>query len=245
LANSRYATVLEEKGVCYLYLKTAERAHTPKELWEKIKLDASYRKAIEQVDELLEYWPEFIKHKCKQRFTRIRQVLVKKKKMRQEGAEQYEVISRKAEKREKSRLKKSEKSALIDKHIEQELLERLKSGQYEGIFNYPDKNFNKLMDEREVEQEIEEEDFNEEDIDNVFVEDLQGDDEDEEDFRGEANNENDKDSRNTNNTSKNNIKGGKINKFINKKRVRSGKKNIELEEEYENRNYNKQEDLDW
>ena len=104
LANSRYATVYEEKGVCYLKIKTAERAHTPKELWECIKLDPSYKKALEQIDNELQYWPNFIKHKCKQRFTRIRQVLVKRRKIKLEGSEEYQVISRKAEKREKSRL---------------------------------------------------------------------------------------------------------------------------------------------
>jgi hypothetical protein len=85
LANSRYATVNEEKGVCYLYLKTAERAHTPKELWEKIKLDKCYRIAMEQLEENLQYWPEFLKHKCKQRLTKLRQMLVKKRRMKLQG----------------------------------------------------------------------------------------------------------------------------------------------------------------
>ncbi len=37
LANSRYATVREEQARCYLYIKTVERAHSPKRLWTKIK----------------------------------------------------------------------------------------------------------------------------------------------------------------------------------------------------------------
>ena len=166
MANSRYATIIEEKGVCYLKIKTAERAHTPKELWETIKLDASYKKAMEQIDKELEYWPNFIKHKCKQRFTRIRQVLVKRKKIRMEGSEEYQIISRKAEKREKTRLVKAEKAAVIENHITEELLNNLKKGKYNEIYNYPLNNFNKVL-EKETEG-IQQEESIEEDDDNYY-----------------------------------------------------------------------------
>ena len=41
LANANYATVQEKEGVCYLFIKTVERAHLPRDLWEKIKLEAT------------------------------------------------------------------------------------------------------------------------------------------------------------------------------------------------------------
>ena len=173
LANSRYATVIEEKGACYLLIKTVERAHTPKDLWEKIKLDKSYNKALEQIEEQLQYFPEFLKHKCKQRFTRYRQILVRKRKLKLQDTGVYEVVSRKAMKREKSRGKKAEKAALIENHIEQEILNRLKEGKYDEIHNINRKLFERVLNNDEVVDNTYNEVFDEAEYDeNVFISDV-------------------------------------------------------------------------
>ncbi|KAL3511343.1 hypothetical protein ACH5RR_030744 [Cinchona calisaya] len=167
LANSRYATIRDHEGVFYLYMKTIERAHMPNKLWERVKLPRNYEKALEVIDKHLMYWPKFLVHKTKQRLTKMTQMRIRMRKLALKTREKIMTTPRKEKKREARREEKAEKAAVLDKSIEKELLERLKRGVYGDIYNYPVKEYNKVLDMEGLQAASEDEDEEEAEIEYV------------------------------------------------------------------------------
>ncbi|QCD86226.1 protein MAK16 homolog [Vigna unguiculata] len=186
LANSRYATIREDNGVFYLYMKTIERAHMPKDLWERVKLPRNYEKALEVIDKHLMYWPKLLIHKIKQRLTKMTQMRIRMRKLALKTREKIMTTPRKEKKREARREEKAEKAALLEKSIEKELLERLQKGVYQqsDIYNYPLEEYNKVLDMENLQPVDEEEDEEEPEIEYVEGYDELEEEEDMEDFGG-------------------------------------------------------------
>ncbi|KAF8708647.1 hypothetical protein HU200_010896 [Digitaria exilis] len=157
LANSRYATIRDHDGVFYLYMKTAERAHLPNKLWERVKLPRNYEKAMDVINKHLEFWPKLLVHKIKQRLTKMTQYRIRMRKLQLKVREKVMTMPKKQTQRDLRRLDKAEKAAQLERNIENELKERLQKGVYGDIYNVPFKKFEDLVGVNEEPEEEEEE----------------------------------------------------------------------------------------
>lgn len=181
LSNGQYATVIEHEDELYLYIKTAERAHLPRRQWEKVKLDASFPKALAQIDDELQWWDQKLVIKIKARLLRLKQYLMRKRKMLLEPKVEYVSVNKRQEDKLLRREEKAEAAARIELEIERELLERLRKGTYDSVINYNKEAFERLLDEEEDREEIDQLEAEEDEEYPDFVMDDDEDDMDEDD----------------------------------------------------------------
>ncbi|CAD6228417.1 unnamed protein product [Miscanthus lutarioriparius] len=186
LANSRYATIRDHDGVFYLYMKTAERAHLPNKLWERVKLPKNYEKAMDVINKHLEFWPKLLVHKIKQRLTKMTQYRIRMRKLQLKVREKVMTMPRKQTQRDLRRLDKAERAAQLERNLENELKERLTKGVYGDIYNVPFKEFGVVLDMEKGEVAPVEEEEEEGEMEYVEGDDMEemDDMEDMEDFEG-------------------------------------------------------------
>eukprot|EP00659_Diplonema_papillatum_P011221 gene11221-17258_t len=182
LANSQYATVVEHANQLYLYIKTVERAHTPKRLWEKILLPSNFKAALAIINDNLQWWDRKVVMKCKHRLLRLKQVLIRKRRLAARGTVKLVGIKKKEEKQLDKKEKKAATAAAVETGIRKELISRLKKG--EQSIDVPDEELEKLADQLEdgeIEHEIEGEDEDGEDaLSDAYTADLSDSDEESE-----------------------------------------------------------------
>jgi len=167
-------------------MKTVERAHSPKNLWEKVLLSRNYAKALAQVDEHLQYFPKALIHRNKQRLTKIHQYLLRMRKLKLKElaghkAKIVQAPTRKIKQRESRREQKALVAAKITQKVEQELVDRLANGTYGDMYNFEETTFNKALGQVESDEEgMETEEESESEESAVeYVEDLESDEESE------------------------------------------------------------------
>ncbi|SBT75749.1 protein MAK16, putative [Plasmodium ovale] len=144
LSNSVYGTVILDKGKIYLYLKCPEREHLPSQMWSRVLLSLNRKEAFNVIYKEMKF-THSIKQikKCMKRYTRMKEILKRSRKLILQKQAKLVPIKKKTERRDRVRENKALKAANILNNVETELLNRLNSGLYGNLYKFltPKKKF--------------------------------------------------------------------------------------------------------
>ena len=105
---------------------------------------------------IVQFWPNFLLHKCKQRLTKITQYIIKTRRLRLKVQPELVGIKKKIERREAKREERAVVRADLDNAIKKQLLHRLQKGTDGEIYNFADKPFEELLKDSELQAEADE-----------------------------------------------------------------------------------------
>jgi protein MAK16 len=148
LANSQYATTRLISGKIYLSMKTAERAHLPAKMWQRIELPEDPEAAMAIIDRELQYWGDWLIDKVKIRYTRFVETLQNMRRLRRSRRVKPRPIKKRVERRNASREERALSVAHIEDGVKKELLARLRAGVY-GTHYLTEHESNEALDDIE------------------------------------------------------------------------------------------------
>lgn len=118
-------------------------------MWEKVELSTDFLTALKEINKQLQYWPKFTREAVKRRYTKIFQYMMRRIKYKTAVKPKLVGINKRIERRLDKREVKALKAAKLSKTIRTELLDRLNKGVYGDVYNFPQKEFNDVMEEKE------------------------------------------------------------------------------------------------
>ncbi|PFH38026.1 Mak16 protein [Besnoitia besnoiti] len=201
LANSNYGTVVEHQGALFLCLKTIERAHLPKKMWEKIRLPLNVKQAKQVIErEMKNVYKNHQIERCKRRAIKLKQMLDRMRRLELKPKEKLVPVKQKTERRERAREKKAEVAAHLEDVIESELLKRLQQGVYGTLYNFESEKAEEAEEQEDAEERRQgkaekkgavtfEEEEDEEEDDEEAASDEDSEEEDQEDFEWDESDE--------------------------------------------------------
>jgi len=135
LANSKYATIIQQEGIFFLVQKDEKNLNFPNKIWKKIALSRNFGKAIQEINLNLAFWPKFFLYFAKLKLTRLTQIFLRFRINELKKTKEF-FLHKKSILFHKKNIGENFRKLEIEKSIEIELLNRLNLGVYGRLYSF-------------------------------------------------------------------------------------------------------------